>query len=269
MDKIPDTVWRTRRGLYYHRNPTCGRWSKHCVPTIQATRSNLLPCSKCITRAIPGQDSAVRTRGGTNFGYKWRILKVGASRRKLKVGITKNMAHRLMKSDCTYCGEKSAGTRVNGIDRVDNAKGYIRSNCVPCCSTCNRMKWVYNVKDFVRGCTNVAKYEGEDGKHSFGTNWKGSPFAGYRVSATRRGLAFELSRRLFRYLTRESKCSYCGKQGSRSSPLGVDRVDNRLGYTPTNCVPCCPRCNRMKGTTPAEVFRRKCVQVSRRCAHLL
>ena len=29
---------------------------------------------------------------------------------------------------------------------------------------------------------------------------------------------------------------------------GVDRVDNSVGYTPKNCVPCCIVCNRAKGS---------------------
>jgi hypothetical protein len=28
----------------------------------------------------------------------------------------------------------------NGIDRVDNEKGYLVENCVPCCFTCNSLK---------------------------------------------------------------------------------------------------------------------------------
>jgi hypothetical protein len=27
---------------------------------------------------------------------------------------------------------------------------------------------------------------------------------------------------------------------------GIDRVDNSIGYTPDNCVPCCTQCNRIK-----------------------
>jgi len=30
--------------------------------------------------------------------------------------------------------------RVDGVDRVDNTKGYTKENCVPCCKICNRLK---------------------------------------------------------------------------------------------------------------------------------
>lgn len=28
----------------------------------------------------------------------------------------------------------------NGIDRIDNNRGYVKENCVPCCKTCNYAK---------------------------------------------------------------------------------------------------------------------------------
>ena len=48
---------------------------------------------------------------------------------------------------CYYCGALPIKCKHhkhklvrNGIDRIDSTRGYIRGNCVPCCSTCNRMK---------------------------------------------------------------------------------------------------------------------------------
>ena len=38
---------------------------------------------------------------------------------------------------CHYCG---GGIKTIGLDRVENSKGYILENVVPCCSVCNRMK---------------------------------------------------------------------------------------------------------------------------------
>ncbi len=51
--------------------------------------------------------------------------------------------------DCYYCGKAPTikgcknlhGTiPINGIDRIDNNIGYIKSNSRPCCEYCNRMK---------------------------------------------------------------------------------------------------------------------------------
>jgi hypothetical protein len=48
-------------------------------------------------------------------------------------------------TNCYYCGDKIKGI---GIDRVDNLKGYVIDNCVPCCSECNFMKRTQTKKDF-------------------------------------------------------------------------------------------------------------------------
>lgn len=41
-----------------------------------------------------------------------------------------------------------------------------------------------------------------------------------------------------------SRCFYCNKK--YDTPIGVDRLDNSIGYTLENSVPCCLVCNRMK-----------------------
>lgn len=75
----------------------------------------------------------------------------------------------LINSDCAYCGQKPSqhytyrrdgkGIKHNGIDRVDNTKGYTLNNCMPACATCNYAKrdltiteycnWLDNMADFV------------------------------------------------------------------------------------------------------------------------
>ena len=45
---------------------------------------------------------------------------------------------------CYYCGGIPSG-----YDRVDNSIGYRRDNIVPCCGTCNMMKYTSSVKDFI------------------------------------------------------------------------------------------------------------------------
>lgn len=42
-----------------------------------------------------------------------------------------------------------------------------------------------------------------------------------------------------------SLCHYCNQ---RDGLNGIDRFDNEQGYTKKNCVPCCAKCNIMKGT---------------------
>lgn len=51
---------------------------------------------------------------------------------------------------------KHAEYIYNGIDRVDNTKGYEIKNCVPCCSMCNRAKRDYSLSDFINWINRVA-----------------------------------------------------------------------------------------------------------------
>ena len=77
----------------------------------------------------------------------------------------------------------------------------------------------------------------------------------YKFRSNRRGLEFALSWEQFKELT-ASNCYYCGSEPAQSKNVryrepyfynGIDRRDNRLGYTPSNCVPCCRLCNLTKG----------------------
>ncbi len=46
----------------------------------------------------------------------------------------------------------------------------------------------------------------------------------------------------------ELPCCYCnGALGTVTKGIGLDRVDNSIGYVVGNCVPCCQTCNSVKG----------------------
>lgn len=74
-------------------------------------------------------------------------------------------------------------------------------------------------------------------------------FSVCRHSAHRRGLAFTLDRSEFERLL-HLPCLYCGVSG----PVGLDRVDNCVGYESQNVVPCCRICNVAKNAHPLEEF---------------
>jgi hypothetical protein len=45
----------------------------------------------------------------------------------------------------------------NGIDRVDNSKGYTPENTVPCCKICNKIKGTGDVQTFKQTLKNWVK----------------------------------------------------------------------------------------------------------------
>ena len=90
--------------------------------------------------------------------------KYSCKRREIKNKLTKEQFITLSKGKCFYCN-KSPSTKfnnkrpngkkrykgwykVNGIDRLDNDKGYTVDNCVPCCPLHNFIKGDAKFKDF-------------------------------------------------------------------------------------------------------------------------
>jgi len=67
-----------------------------------------------------------------------------------------------------------------------------------------------------------------------------------------------------------SRCFYCdslpaNKSVAQSGMIllysGVDRLDNKGGYTLENCVPCCKTCNFMKRTLSLVDFIAQCREI--------
>lgn len=90
--------------------------------------------------------------------------------RGLDFGLTLNDFIDFIKQPCTYCGnilntiEVSIGSnnnvklRCNGIDRIDNTKGYTIVNCTACCSKCNYAKGSMTTQEYIDLCKRVADY---------------------------------------------------------------------------------------------------------------
>lgn len=59
-------------------------------------------------------------------------------------------------------------------------------------------------------------------------------------------------------------CDYCGKESVENEDLsGIDRVDNKIGYTIKNCVSCCSVCNFMKRDLSKDEFINKCIEIAK------
>jgi hypothetical protein len=89
----------------------------------------------------------------------------GAKRRGVSFELTFDEVSRLIVADCYYCGNPPQSIykrynhnfSYNGIDRVDNDKGYTTDNVVTCCKECNRAKSVMSQQDYIDLCKRVAQ----------------------------------------------------------------------------------------------------------------
>jgi hypothetical protein len=104
-----------------------------------------------------------------------RSYKHGARERNLEWNLNEDEVRSIVSSNCFYCDAPPSRSATiqdrpingdfiyNGIDRVDNARGYTIDNAVPCCTQCNSAKKTLGIDEF--GKWVAAAYK------KFGTNY--------------------------------------------------------------------------------------------------
>lgn len=88
----------------------------------------------------------------------------------------------------------------------------------------------------------------------------------YKQDAQRRGKTFNLTFEEF-YALWQKPCVYCGEE---IKTIGIDRIDNKIGYEPGNVVSCCSRCNYWKGGFSRQDFQDRCKHIydfMSKCSH--
>lgn len=73
------------------------------------------------------------------FKGRFTTSKLRAKDRQLDWTLSYEEYENFIKQTCFYCQNKISGTGT-GLDRIDNSKGYIINNVLPCCGTCNRIR---------------------------------------------------------------------------------------------------------------------------------
>lgn len=89
----------------------------------------------------------------------YRNYKKASERRKYDFNLTIEQFTLLIENKCFYCGIVNSMTpygnnklkknyKYNGIDRIDNDKGYVIDNVVTCCKICNNSKSTLSIQEF-------------------------------------------------------------------------------------------------------------------------
>lgn len=120
------------------------------------------------------------------------------------------------------------------------------------CGLCSKHRWFRS--DYLKTtptckCSYAPKNKGKGGENAYSS---------YVRDAKKRNMNFELSREVFFSLI-EKDCFYCGapprKYYDYPRPRnGIDRVDNSIGYTEANSLPCCGQCNVSKRNKSQSEF---------------
>ena len=120
-------------------------------------------CLGVESRKIPYGESAINK---TILAYK-----ASAAKRGYSWELSREQFLELTQDTCAYCGSpptnymgensncQNGGYTYNGIDRVNNDKGYSIENCVPCCGTCNKAKGVLHGRKFLSWIKQVYEYQ--------------------------------------------------------------------------------------------------------------
>jgi hypothetical protein len=221
-------------------------------------------CAKCNKNSQKNVDNYVPK---DLFEQKIYNYKDGAKKRNLLFTLTDNECLKLFSKKCYYCGFINQSHGI-GIDRADNTKGYIKSNCIPCCTQCNIMKKDHDLITFIKICQHIAtinnKFNGNIDYNLFETSSNPS-FTTYVKGAQERKLDFNLGLKDFTSLI-NSHCAYCNTSVETelyNGAGGIDRKNNLIGYTKINSVSCCKTCNFLKHTQSDTDFIKKCAVISK------
>jgi hypothetical protein len=86
--------------------------------------------------------------------------KQGAKRRSLEWELTDEQFEALALSPCSFCG--SLPRDINGVDRLDNTKGYTVANSVPACAPCNYAKRERSAEEFLAWAKQISDFQKEN-----------------------------------------------------------------------------------------------------------
>lgn len=146
-----------RRG--YNCICTCGN---ETVARGDALKKDKHKSCGCLTRENVAKKHTKPNHQALKNGV-FRNYKSAANRRGYDFELTLDEFEKIISDDCHYCGQEpnmvytghSRKTtditefKFNGVDRVDNTKGYTIENSVACCKICNNAKSTLTVEEFL------------------------------------------------------------------------------------------------------------------------
>lgn len=128
----------------------CGSIKEYLATSLKSGNTKGCGCTKAEVIAKKNFRNSVR---GLETGV-FCLYRRTAEKKGLSFDLTRDGFVNLIYQDCHYCGRPPSNNVkkikkkycppmelvYNGVDRVDNLKGYEIDNVVPCCRECNTMK---------------------------------------------------------------------------------------------------------------------------------
>jgi len=162
---------KTKRGYSRVECKLCGnntKWMRNCyLKTKKATSCGCSTHDSSKWESIGPKNMPWQLpEGESAFNNLYHSYKVSAERRGYSFNLSQKQFRKLTKELCFYCGiephkiikgqGKTSGDYIyNGIDRIDNNKGYTKNNVVSCCFNCNSAKRELSQEDFFILISNI------------------------------------------------------------------------------------------------------------------
>lgn len=118
----------------------------------------------CLSKEVTGNLRRLPV-GLASMRSRMRGYKRNAKIKGIEYNLTESQFAEITQKNCHYCNAKpnnisktefnNGDYKYNGIDRIDNSKGYLIDNIVPCCITCNYAKGTKTMQEFKNWVINI------------------------------------------------------------------------------------------------------------------
>lgn len=164
-----------KKRVVYECKCICGNIFKARGKDIQQNKIKSCGCYHKITSSLTGSKN-IKQEGLSAINVAYNSYKKSAEIRNLEFQLTKQQFRELTLQNCFYCGEipkltplsksgysQNGRTLFNGLDRIDNHKGYTMINIVPCCKECNYAKHKRSLHNYIKHIEKVYLHLVEQG----------------------------------------------------------------------------------------------------------
>lgn len=161
---------KTKRQSCWKCQCACGSIK---IITTHSLKNGIKSCG-CLPKGAKRKAPGVAGLNALYYRYKYR-----AKLAKRSFTLSKKFFKDITSQDCHYCGAspnsisasrstlnnqmseeglKNSIYKYNGIDRIDNNKGYISGNVVSCCGECNWLKGTFEYNEFINLIKKISKH---------------------------------------------------------------------------------------------------------------
>lgn len=175
---------KTKKGTKWKCVCDCGNYSNVYSGNLKRKDKPTKSCGCLVRNAIIKRTKYEKIE----FAYRKKVshIKSDAWERNKDWALDYDFAISLIKDNCYYCGAipsrpftykwkeqkqtKQITIFVNGIDRVNNTKGYTWNNVVSCCTTCNSAKNNMTIHQFNFWRNQIANHLKKEAKMTCNNN---------------------------------------------------------------------------------------------------